>query len=197
MPGSTFVGITEATGAAINQRLGAHAVDIGGTTVLREEVVLAGTSSGHVLQWASGDVATNLIAPAMRLVPSTALIGSVAVSGNVSVQGNVSAAVAGNVSAVVQNSSGTISTANPLAVFLQGSTGDVAVHGNVSAAISGNTTAVVANGSGAIASGNPLHVFLQASTATVTVQGNVSAAIVGPVSVTGERLSDPEHRVAG
>jgi hypothetical protein len=103
--------------------------------------------------------------------------------------------ISGNTTAIVGNSSGAFSTANPLPVLLQSSTATVTIQGNTTAIlstaskiqvepgagstfnISGNATAVVANASGGIASGNPLHVFVQGSTATVTVQGNTSVAL--------------------
>lgn len=100
-------------------------------------------------------------------------------------------------SAVLSNTSGNITTANPLAVLLQNSTATVTVQGNVSAAIAGNTTAVVANSSGVITTANPLAVLLQGSTAIVTIQGNVSAIITTAQKIQVEPISGVVFGISG
>jgi len=140
------------------------------------------------------------------------ITGAVTVAGNASVQGNVSAVISGNATAVLSNTSGNITTGNPLAVYLQGSTATVTVQGNVTAIqttasivrvevgssgfpVSGNVTAIITTGSKIVVEGGPLSVGLmmnqvyQGTTvltpqyAGVTVSASGTVAIV--TSVTG------------
>ena len=89
------------------------------------------------------------------------------------------------------NASGALSTANPLAVFLQGSTATVTVQGNVSAAISGNTTAVLSTAGLGGSTANPLYVsqagqlsqIYQGTTALTPQFSSVNVTASGIVSI--------------
>lgn len=211
------IGILESS--TPSKYLDAESVVFGTTTVYRERMQIAGTASGQIAGVTSGIPATNALGANVRIVPSTGQIGVVTdiltfagltiipISGNTSVSpaAGTTFNIAGNVSAVVANSSGAITTANPLAVILQGSTATVTIQGNATAIlttgskvqvegvagavfpISGNTTAILTTGSKVqvepaanttFAIGNSSGGFTTANPLPVILQGSTATVTI-------------------